>query len=659
MENLAQAMTKLDQIKATTKVDLKLDVPKIVVLGAQVPSVGKSSVLERIVDEEFLPRGTGIVTRVPLILTLVNTPEGDKKREKYGRISFFMLELQCSLTDAKHTGTFAVFGEDGPALDIRQVCAQIEQRTKDLVGPKASNSLLSRRADIPIFLSIYSETVPNLGLVDLPGLTGQAADGQPEDISEKIKAMALKYISGENAIILAISEATSDIINSQSLCLAKQVDPECKRTIAVLTKLDVAWENRGEQQQAEESSNRLILADVLRQEFVGNPLSIKLGIIGVMNRSNVQQSASTGESSLSRKPATEKEFLAKHNLKQKHGIRVLSETLANQLQDHIRKCVPELERQVKKKKQSFREELDKFGQKYDGSKEELRSIVSEFTHVYEARIRRGCSLDAVDAVSAADIRDIFHPHYTNELKEIVPLEGYSHEQLMKVFKDNIGLYPMDMPHPEFMIDLIRKSTKKMQQVSELCADMVYNKLMDLFEVSDEQGVFPRFDNIEKLFRKTLETMLNKQLEIAKQYIKVNIAMQSSFINDSYPPYQERSKKIDDENGGGDANVSTTDVLGKSEQDKMNTVVKKVVAYFETSRDIVSDSVKKLIVYHLIGHVEKNLNACLNHQVDEANTAMLFAEHLEVQQKRQKLEDEIEAYAAIREVCGNSTATSTI
>mgnify|MGYP001427035582 CR=1 FL=1 len=36
-------------------------------------SSGKSSVLEGIVGRSFLPRGTGIVTRRPLILTLVNT----------------------------------------------------------------------------------------------------------------------------------------------------------------------------------------------------------------------------------------------------------------------------------------------------------------------------------------------------------------------------------------------------------------------------------------------------------------------------------------------------------------------------------------------------------------------------------------------------------
>ena len=49
-----------------------IDLPQIVVLGAQ--SSGKSSVLESLVGKAFLPRGSGICTRRPLILQLNNTP---------------------------------------------------------------------------------------------------------------------------------------------------------------------------------------------------------------------------------------------------------------------------------------------------------------------------------------------------------------------------------------------------------------------------------------------------------------------------------------------------------------------------------------------------------------------------------------------------------
>ena len=51
-----------------------IDLPQIVVVGSQ--SSGKSSVLESIVGREFLPRGSGIVTRRPLVIQLYSTREG-------------------------------------------------------------------------------------------------------------------------------------------------------------------------------------------------------------------------------------------------------------------------------------------------------------------------------------------------------------------------------------------------------------------------------------------------------------------------------------------------------------------------------------------------------------------------------------------------------
>merc|ERR1740131_250926 len=49
-----------------------IDLPQIAVVGGQ--SAGKSSVLENFVGKDFLPRGSGIVTRRPLILQLINGP---------------------------------------------------------------------------------------------------------------------------------------------------------------------------------------------------------------------------------------------------------------------------------------------------------------------------------------------------------------------------------------------------------------------------------------------------------------------------------------------------------------------------------------------------------------------------------------------------------
>ena len=65
-----------------------------------------------------------------------------------------------------------------------------------------------------------------LTLVDLPGITKVPVGDQPEDIELQIREMCLKYISNPNSIILAVTAANTDIATSESLKLAKDVDPD-------------------------------------------------------------------------------------------------------------------------------------------------------------------------------------------------------------------------------------------------------------------------------------------------------------------------------------------------------------------------------------------------------------------------------------------------
>ena len=76
------------------------------------------------------------------------------------------------------------------------------------------------------------------------------------------------YISEENTIILAVTPATSDLSTSEALKFAREHDPEGKRTIGVITKLD----------RMDEGTNALSI-------FEGKHLPLRLGYVGVVNRS--------------------------------------------------------------------------------------------------------------------------------------------------------------------------------------------------------------------------------------------------------------------------------------------------------------------------------------------------------------------------------------
>ena len=48
---------------------------------------------------------------------------------------------------------------------------------------------------------------------------------QPEDIETQIRTLLSKYIVNPNSIILAVSPANADIATSESIKLARDVDP--------------------------------------------------------------------------------------------------------------------------------------------------------------------------------------------------------------------------------------------------------------------------------------------------------------------------------------------------------------------------------------------------------------------------------------------------
>ncbi len=114
-----------------------------------------------------------------------------------------------------------------------------------------------------------------------------------------------------SSVILAVSAANVDLANSDSLKLARSVDPQGRRTIGVLTKLDLM----------DAGTNAL---DIL----TGRVYPLKLGFIGVVNRS--QQDINV-EKSLTDALESEAEFFHNHsayrNIEHKNGTRYLAKTL--------------------------------------------------------------------------------------------------------------------------------------------------------------------------------------------------------------------------------------------------------------------------------------------------------------------------------------------
>uniref|UniRef100_A0A093V339 dynamin GTPase n=1 Tax=Talaromyces marneffei PM1 TaxID=1077442 RepID=A0A093V339_TALMA len=229
---LTRKMIEIRNILTQVGQSNTLTLPSIVVIGSQ--SSGKSSVLEAIVGHEFLPKGSNMVTRRPIELTLINTPNA---QAEYGEF---------------------------PALGLGKITdfSQIQRTLTDLNLAVSDKDCVS---DDPIQLHIYSPHVPDLSMIDLPGYIQVAGRDQPPELKQKISDLCDKYIQAPN-IILAISAADVDLANSTALRASRRVDPRGERTIGVITKMDLVDAERG--------------ASILTDK----KYPLRLGYVGVVSR---------------------------------------------------------------------------------------------------------------------------------------------------------------------------------------------------------------------------------------------------------------------------------------------------------------------------------------------------------------------------------------
>ncbi|SCV05761.1 LANO_0H14598g1_1 [Lachancea nothofagi CBS 11611] len=204
--NLTKQMIEIRAI--LNKVDsssANLTLPSIVVIGSQ--SSGKSSVLESIVGKEFLPKGSNMVTRRPIELTLVNTAGVSETTADFPSLRAYNIKD---------------FNE------VKRILMELNMAVPSTEAVSAD----------PIQLTIKSSRVPDLSLVDLPGYIQVEAADQPLELKSKIRQLCETYLAEPN-IILAISSADVDLANSSALRASKVADPKGTRTIGVITKLDL------------------------------------------------------------------------------------------------------------------------------------------------------------------------------------------------------------------------------------------------------------------------------------------------------------------------------------------------------------------------------------------------------------------------------------
>ncbi|KAK9519243.1 hypothetical protein VZT92_021984 [Zoarces viviparus] len=459
-----------------------LHLPQIAVVGGQ--SAGKSSVLENFVGRDFLPRGSGIVTRRPLILQLLSADT------EYGEFS------HCK--GKKFT-------------DFDEIRMEIEAETLRLTG---SNKGIS---PIPISLRIYSPHVLNLTLVDLPGITKVPIGDQPADIEYQIRDMIMQFICKENCLILAVTPANTDLANSDAIKLAKDVDPQGQRTIGVITKLDLMDEGTDAR-------------NILENRF----LPLRRGYIGVVNRS---QKDIDGKKDIKAALLAENNFFLSHpaykHMAESTGTPYLQRMLNQQLTNHIRDTLPAFRSHLQSQLMDLNKEAEECRQYCPDDParrtKTLLQLVKRLAVDFEKRIEgSGSKVDTANLSGGARINRIFHERFPSELVKLESDERTLRREINYAIRNihgvRTGLFTPDMAFEA----IVKKQISMLQEPCVQFVDMVSQELVTtVYQCINELSSFPKLkDETERI----VTTEIQEQESRCRDQVLLLIDTQLAYIN---------------------------------------------------------------------------------------------------------------------------------
>ena len=489
MDRLIKVINKLQDAFTILGED-PLSLPQIAVVGGQ--SAGKSSVLENIVGRDFLPRGSGIVTRRPLVLKLINEPE-----------------LKVEYCEFLHLPNKKFSYEDARK--------EIENATEN--DPRCLNKSIS---DAPINLTVHSAQVLDLTLIDLPGLTRVAVGDQPKDINDQIRALILKYIQQENTIILAVSPANQDLANSDAIQLAKEVDPDGFRTVGVLTKLDLM----------DKGTNAM---PILNNEVI----PLKLGYIPVVNRSqhDIEQ-----KMDIKTQWSAEDSYFSSHPayrmIKERCGTEYLAKVLNKTLMQHIKNCLPDINNKIGAFTNVKKNELIELKElKDDAAKSQaVLGCIVGYAQKFKDKMEGNDDDATIDQLTGgAKLRSLFKGQFLKNIENVDVLSSLAPAQIRNIINNSGGLKGgLFIPDEAFQV-VIRQGIKQLKAPSIICLQNVYDELLNQ-AMSIETESMGRYNVLRETIRRQTRNIISSRKEQTEALVNTLIDMEAALINTDHPDF---------------------------------------------------------------------------------------------------------------------------
>ncbi|KAF9115682.1 vacuolar protein sorting-associated protein 1 [Mortierella sp. AM989] len=519
---LIRTINKLQDAFSTVGVHNPVDLPQIVVIGSQ--SSGKSSVLENIVGRDFLPRGSGIVTRRPLVLQLINRSISEDNAKDKGKNRGQDKDANGDEKDAgdekKEPEEWGEFLHQ-PGVKYTDFNLIREEIIRDTEAKTGKNAGIS---PLPINLRIYSPNVLTLTLVDLPGLTKLPVGDQPKDIEKQIRDMIIKYVTKPNSIILAVTAANVDLANSDGLRLARDVDPEGARTIGVLTKVDLMDVGTD-------------VVDIL----AGRVIPLRLGYVPVVNRG--QRDIDT-KKTIVRSLDSERSFFENHQAYRSKaqfcGTPYLARKLNMILMHHIRNTLPEIKAKIQAALAKYLAELATLG---DGMMEGagqaniVLNIITEFCTEFRTIIDgNSTDLSTSELSGGARISFVFHELYSSGVKSLDPFDQVKDVDIRTILYNSSGSSPALFVGTTAFEVIIKQQIKRLEDPSLRCVNLVFDELVRILTQLLAKQLFKRFPQLKDRFYQVVINFFRKQLSPTNKLVQDLISMESCYINTGHPDF---------------------------------------------------------------------------------------------------------------------------
>lgn len=555
MENLISLVNRLqractalgDHGEETALPTLWDALPSIAVVGGQ--SSGKSSVLESVVGKDFLPRGSGIVTRRPLVLQLHRLDEGREYAE-FGH-----------LPRRRFT-------------DFAAVRKEIADETDRETGRSKQIST------VPIYLSIYSPNVVNLTLIDLPGLTKVAVDGQPDSIVMDIENMVRSYIEKPNCIILAISPANQDLATSDAIKISREVDPKGERTFGVLTKIDLM--DKGTD-----------AVDILE----GKAYRLQFPWIGVVNRSQQDINKNVDMIAARRR---EREYFAQtpeyKHLASRMGSEHLGKVLSKHLEAVIKSRIPGLQSLINKTIIELESELSRLGKPIATDAGGKLYMIMEICRIFDGIFKE--HLDGVRP-GGDKIYNVFDNQLPAALKRLQFDKHLAMENVRKLITEADGYQPHLIAPEQGYRRLIETALITIKGPAEAAVDAVHGILKELVHKSINETVeLKQYPSLRVEVGNAAVESLDRMKEESRKASLQLVEMENSYLTVDF----FRKLPQDVEKGGN----PTHSIFDRYNDSYLRRIGTTVLSYVNMVCGSLRNSIPKSIVYCQVREAKRSL-----------------------------------------------------